>query len=423
MIDDFKPRSFVGERPAGLFGIPFINKKRLLGALIIFLVLFVLIGNLDRNDAGYIKVIQYLNGKLQVKTDPGWYLRWFGKTTTYPVADTLYYSKWEDESGKDMSVDVRFTDGSIGHVSMNVRYLLPTDEENLLRIHKTFRSNKAFQLGAIEQMAMQAVQLTASMMTAEDSYRNKRPQFIQMVTDQIMSGLYVTTTEIVQTEDGTIHTQKIALDENGNPRRQVRDLEKYGVRITQVNVTDIDYETAVNEQIARKREASMGAELAKVEAEKARQAKIQAEEEGKRNVTVAQYQEEEQKIKEVTRAQKEKEVALIAAQREVEVAELGKKQAQIEVEKARLEKQATIERARGEAEARKMIMAADGALEKKLEAYVQVQKVWADAYTKQRPTPDITIGGGGGEAGAAQTLMDLLTIKTAKDLSLDIGVE
>ena len=70
-----------------------------------------------------------------------------------------------------------------------------------------------------------------------------------------------------------------------------------------------------------------------------------------------------------------------------------------------------------------MIMAADGALEKKLEAYVQVQKVWADAYTKQRPTPDITIGGGGGEAGAAQTLMDLLTIKTAKDLSLDISVE
>jgi len=412
-----------------LTGEKTLTKKQIrliiVGGLVLLFLLIFLCGNLTRNDVGYFKIVQHLNGQIKVRVDPGYFLRWFGIVTTYPVADTLYYSKWLDESKTDQSVDVRFTDGSIGYVSMNVRYVLPSEEENILKIHQVFRSNRAFQLGAIEQMAMQAVQLTASMMTAEDSYRNKRPQFIQMVTDQIMNGLYVTTTDRVKLEgsEGEILVQKVVYDEGGNPKRQVRDLEKYNVLISQVNITDIDYEQAVNDQISKKREASMGAELAKVEAEKARQARAQAEEEGRRNVTIAQYQEEEEKIKAITQAMKEKEVATIAASKEVEVAKLEKQKQEIEVQKAQLERKAVIERAEGEAQARKLVMAADGALEKKLETYVEVQKVWANAYTKQRPTPDITIGGQGDSQSAAQVLMDLLTIKTAKDLSLDMSVE
>lgn len=299
------------------------------------------------------------------------------------------------------------------------------EKEKILAIHKSFRSNNALQLGAIEQMAMQAVQLTASMMTAEDSYRNRRPQFISAVTDQIINGLYVTETETIKRLDSeeTMQIQRVVADENGVPKRQPRDLDDYGIRITQVNVTDIDYEKEVTDQIAKKREASMQAELAKVKAEEARQAEIQAQEEGKKNVTVAKYQEEELKIKEVTRAQKEKEVATIAAQREVEVAKLEKEKAEIEVEKAQLEKKAIIERAQGEAQARKLIMEADGALEKKLQAYIEVQRAWAEAYTKQRPTPDITIGEESGSSNAAQVLMDLLTIKASKDLAIDLQVK
>lgn len=399
------------------------GEKAIIGIVIFILLLIMVNGNLDRNDAGYYKIIQYLNGSLEVRVEPGYFIKWFGKVTAYPLADTLYYSKWPDESRKDQSVDVRFTDGSIGYVSMNVRYTLPMDKENILRIHKVFRSNHAFQLGAIEQMAMQAVQLTASMMTAEDSYRNKRPQFIQMVTDQIMNGLYVTITEKVKlNSEGETLVQKIVYNDDGSPKRQIRDLEKYNVTISQVNVTDIDYEKAVNDQISKKREASMGAELAKVEAEKARQARVQAEEEGKRNVTVAQYLEEEEKIKAITQATKDKEVATISALKEFEVAKLEKQKQEIEVQKAQLEKKAMIERAEAEAQARKLVMQADGALEKELQAYVEVHRAWAEAYTMQRPTPDITIGEKEGNQNMAQTLMDLLTINTAKDLALDMSV-
>lgn len=402
-------------------------KKNFIRIGLIALVVLVgvaIFSTLDRNDAGYYTVIQSVTGKMSVRTEPGYYFKWFGRTTKYRVADTIYQSKWPDEGGKtDESVDVRFTDGGMGYISMNVRYRLPSETEKILLIHETFGSDQAFKMGTVEQLSMQAAQLTASMMTAEDSYRNRRPQFISMIADQITDGLYQTSTTTTRVDGEILEVQQIIRDENGQPIRRVRDLDNYGVVITQVNVSDIDYEESVLAQIGRKREASMEAELAKVEAEKARQANIQAEEEGKRNVTIARYAEEENKIREVTVAQKEKEVAEMAAQRELAVAQIEKERAQVQVETAELIKKATIAQAEGEAEAKRLVLEADGALEQKLSALVDINKVWADAYTKQRPTPDIVIGASDEANGtSAQSFMDLILLKTVQDLSLDLSV-
>ena len=69
-------------------------------------------------------------------------------------------------------------------------------------------------------------------------------------------------------------------------------------------------------------------------------------------------------------------------------------------------------------------MQADGALEKKLEAYVEVNKFYAGALQNiKQPIVPAIIAGGDGSGGrgqtAAQDLMDLLMIKAARDLSLD----
>jgi len=76
-----------------------------------------------------------------------------------------------------------------------------------------------------------------------------------------------------------------------------------------------------------------------------------------------------------------------------------------------------VEKAKGEAESKKLIMAADGALERKLSAYVEVQKAYAEQFGKQRLTPDIMIGQS--STPNAVDLMQLLQIKTAKELALD----
>ena len=72
-------------------------------------------------------------------------------------------------------------------------------------------------------------------------------------------------------------------------------------------------------------------------------------------------------------------------------------------------------------------MEADGALEKKLQAYIEVSKLYASAIKdyKGNWVPGVVMGGGNGTHAAGsgvQDLIDLLTIKTARDLGLDLSI-
>jgi hypothetical protein len=72
-------------------------------------------------------------------------------------------------------------------------------------------------------------------------------------------------------------------------------------------------------------------------------------------------------------------------------------------------------------------MGADGGLEKKLDAYVKVQQIWAEAFKEhQGPmVPSVVMGGNGSGAnavGSAGALVDMLTAKTAKELAVDMSI-
>ena len=67
-------------------------------------------------------------------------------------------------------------------------------------------------------------------------------------------------------------------------------------------------------------------------------------------------------------------------------------------------------------------MEADGALEKKLEAFVKINGLWADAYSR-RQVPSVVMGeNGGGQDNQSSTFMQMLTIKAAKDLAIDMNL-
>ena len=70
---------------------------------------------------------------------------------------------------------------------------------------------------------------------------------------------------------------------------------------------------------------------------------------------------------------------------------------------------------------------ADGALQPKLDALVQINKVWAEAAS-QAPVPGVMMGGSGNGASASRQdeigqLMGILATKAARDLSLDMKVK
>ena len=68
---------------------------------------------------------------------------------------------------------------------------------------------------------------------------------------------------------------------------------------------------------------------------------------------------------------------------------------------------------------------ADGALQPKLDALIEINKVWAEAAA-QAPVPSVMMGGKDGASSRQDEigqLMGVLATKAARDLSLDLKVQ
>lgn len=394
-------------------------------AFLAFAAIFIMMG-LEENDLGYYQVNQTITGKVWVRNGQGTYWKWpLTKTTTWRKVFTQYWSKHEDQGGKNYNaIEVQFGDSGVGFVSLNVRRRNPNIEPERIDVQNTFITEAALN-EAVEEVARQAVQTTASMMTAEESYRRK-PEFIAKVIDQIMHGLYVTRTVTIE-ENGeeTVLQQVVRDKKTGEIKRQPRDIDKYGIEIANVNVTDLDYDKKTQGMIDEKRQKYQEAELAKYKAEKAKQEALAAEEEGKKDVIEARYQELEKKEKAVVQAEQKAQVAEIEAQQRVTVASKQKEQAAIDLETEKLKAEAVKVDAEAQAEAKRKLIEADGALDKKLAALVEINQHWAENLGKNRQVPDIMIGNEGkteGGAMNAQNLMEMIMINTAKQLKADMKI-
>jgi len=190
------------------------------------------------------------------------------------------------------------------------------------------------------------------------------------------------------------------------------------VKLIQTAISEIPYEDAVEDQIKAQQKARADVQVAIANAIAAEQQTRTKIEQGKQAAAEAQWKQEAIKAQKVTEARQEKEVAETAAAREKEVAKLQK-------EAAEFTKQRDILLGQGESEKRRLILAADGALERKLETYQAVNAAYAKAIAEYRGNwvPQTVMGGAGQQVNGASALVDLLTAKTARDLSIDLGVK
>lgn len=377
--------------------------------VVLVLVLFLAPNLVETTKSGWFNIKQApISGKMTAYTKPGMFFQGFGDVFCYKQADILYFSKHDNEGGDlDEATSVRFNDGATAMVTSNVRVELPADPVKLLEIHKKFRSYKALIKDTVKQIVSESVILTSALMSAEESYTTKRAQFSQIANDQVQDGIYLTESVPSKTkEDGKEkEIVRIKRDKDGKPMRKEAVLSLYGIRVTQFVIKEIDYEETVDKQINTKQQALMKTVAAKAEAEKAQQDRKTAEEVGKKNVAVAKYEKEVEKIQEVTDAQKKLEVARLDRKAAAEY------------------KQKKILEAAGDAEYKRKVMQADGALKQKLDAYIEVQKVWAAAMKdmKNPLVPQINMGGQkGGASNGALTFMELMGVKAAKDMMLEL---
>ena len=385
------------------------------------------------NNAGHRTVVQYPTGTLYVKFSPGIYPQWFGTAEVYNDVITFDYDKTDSDFGSSINqvgISVRYQDGGTGSVYGKARFSLPSDEDTMLHLHKAFRSNRGVSQKLIKSVTEEGMNLTAGLMSSEEAYAEKRSIYTQWSSQQISMGKFQTKLEKVSTFDEstgktvTKNIPVISYGDNGLPIHLDSDLADYGITVNGFQITDWDFEPKTLQQIATKREATMAIITAIANAERAKQDAITSEEQGKANVMTAKYEKEVIKEQAIVDAQRQKEVAVISAEKNVEVA----RQIKLEAEQKKLAaaeyKQEQILRGEGDGAYKRIVMQADGALAQKLVTYERVMNRFASAIEKQKWVPEVQMGDSNGSGGAnAMTLIEMMGVKAAKDLSLDMKIQ
>ena len=375
--------------------------------------------------ADEIMVIQYPNGKMSVCTEPGYYGQWFGTATHYKRRSQFWFSANKDQGkATDESITARFNDGGHGSISGSLSWEMPTAKDDVLEVHRKYGTMDNVQQQIIRVQAQKAVYMTGSLMSSKESAAEKRPELLYYIEDQLQNGVYrsenksVTTFDTLTSMSKTVIASTIIRDGSGQPMRVEESLLKqFKIRAQSVAIDQIKYDDKVEAQIQAQQQAIMDIQTAMAESKKAEQRKLTVESEGAANAARQKWEQEAIKAKEVTKAEQEKAVAEMAATRELNVARLA-------AQSAEQFKIAETLKGEGEATRRKLVMEADGALEKKLEAFVQVNANYAKALEHtEHLVPSIVMGGSAASNSSATDVMDLIKINMAKQLSLDTNID
>ncbi len=374
------------------------------------------LGNLfEHVTAGENLIVQSVFGNMTVYTDPGYKWQGFGRVTHYKKSFQYWFSNKREDSNVDQSIKIRFNDGGHGNVSGSVRVDIPSDVQKLMDIHSTFGSQEAIEQQLIRPVFEKSVYMTGPVLSSKESYAEKRNDMLQFIEDQAVHGVYQTASREIDTKDNITGENKrtvvveIRRDTTGKVLRQEDSpLARFGVRVYNLSINEIMYDAAVEKQIGAQQEATMQVQTARANALKAEQDMITTAKQGEAAAVKTKWEQEQINSKLVAEA------------------EGRKKAAQLDKEAAEFTKQKDILLGQGEAERQRLLMEANGALDPKLQAYKEVNKYWSEAFAKMQVpvVPSTIIGGGGNTNGnSAQNLIDMLQIKTARELSLDLGVD
>jgi len=391
--------------------------------LTILLVLGIIIfsGKIFQNvNADQIVVIQDpVDGDLHWYTMAGLKFQKWGKVTPYIKSSQYWFSQQEDQGGNaDQSIKIRFNDGGHAKISGSYRWELPLNDTSLTRLHSKFGSMKAVEQELIRPVLEKSVYMTGPLMSSKQSYAETRNDLISFIEDQAKFGIYKTISEEIKGIDKltgvekTITVVKRVLDTNapgGFARQEKSPFQTFGIKTYNLSINSVVYDSTVETQIKSQQGAIMDVQTAIANAKKAEQNAITAEKNGQAEAAKAKWAQEKIKATEVTKAEQRRDVA------------------RLDKEAAEYTKQEEILLGQGEAERKRLVMNADGALAQKLDKWLEAQKAWASAAAAYQGqwVPSTIIGEGAGGKGynGAQTFMDLMGMKAARDLSLDMSIK
>jgi hypothetical protein len=402
------------------------NRKRIITGLlaIIAFVLFLIVNPFSWNDAGNRTVVERTNGEQIVQFAPGiFYAGFFAKEKEWPNQISVTYQQGaaelnlEDNGIEVGQIMIRFSDATTANVKGITQFILPSDEKEMILIHNTHRTPQSLVIKRLAPYTKECLQSSAQLMSSEKHYGGGRAQMAQDFMDQLKEGVYLLKTEenivfdSLEQEKKRIYQTEIQYDKKtAAPKRKLSSIKEYGITVADAAITDVDYEDQVDQKLTKIIDAATKSAISKQELMTAQQQTLTAKAKGEQALVEIEYQQKQEQTRQV-----------VEAETKVKVAEQDRLQQKIAYEGSILEAKKIKEMADAQAYARMKIMKADGALEMKLNAQIEVQKVWADAFSKYTGAivPQIQTGGSTGSNGALN-FMDIMTAKTARDFALDM---
>jgi hypothetical protein len=404
------------------------TKLIIFGALsVVAFITLLIINPFSWNDAGNRTVVERASGEIKVQFSPGmFYAGFWSKEKEWPnqisvaYQDSIANLELNDGTIEIGKVTIRFgSDATTANISGIVQYVLPSDEKDMIALHVAHRTPQSLVTKRLAPYTKECLQSSAQMMSSEMHYSGGRSTMSQDFGDQLRNGVFILKTydkviyDSLEKENKRVYETLIVKNSNGEAKRKVSSIKEYGITIADAAITDVDYESRVDNMLGKKIDAATKASVSKQELITAQQQALTSKAKGEQELVEIEYQQKQEQTK-----------LVVAAQTKVLVAEQDKQQQKIALEGARLEALKIKEMASAEAFAKKAVMIADGALDKKIAAYIQVQEYWAKAFGSYTGniTPTYMMGGSYAPNGhnGAQNFMDLMSAKAMRDLNLDL---
>jgi hypothetical protein len=413
-------------------------------------------GAISYNDAGYCQHVRTIFGSESSTCETGWYFSAWGTSTAWPYFITVAHTLDPDAEGSSVSgsYNVRMSDNWTGDVFQTTRFGIPQDSDQFLKMARDFRSPERLITTTLRPSVTTAIDTVANMFTMEQYFSGQmRDQFKIEFKDTLMKGqpkvqlvpkvidalnadssgaaasdtVNAADTSDVGATTVTIMVAEKVLDGNGKEIRTVPEYLQYGILVSQAILEKIEADPAFEEQQKKRKDAVSRRVIAKEQRLEQEEQRLLRIAEGDTEIAKRQAEAKTEQIQLTTEAETQKKLAITAAERVREEARVAKETAAINLERARIDAESVQVGADAAAYEKRVILEADGALAQKLAAWTEAQKVWADAASKINvPSTVIAGGNGSGNSGSAlgtvESFMNMLMVKTAKDLAVDTTI-
>lgn len=414
-------------------------------------------------EPGYIYHVRTITGNERVVDGVGYSMHLFGRVNAWKKAMTVLADDTtadgvnaENETSTASAslppLNIMFLDQVDADAMAAVRFRLPTDPTTFLTMAHEYRTPENLLRVALIPSFQETLQATASLMSAEDYYSGGRTEFINEFENQMQMGVYIVkrkeilreavkrqTSEAdasdpsLQDEFGdqqktVFIVEKLTNADTGLPLRKEQKFTLYGITVHEARVTDMKPNAKFVGRMEQKQEASAMRAIAREQKVQEEEQRLLAIARGDREVAERQAAMKVEQIEATTKAETRKKETLIEAERQKEQARIQEETSKILLSKAKIDAEAVKVAADAEAYKKAKILSADNALAQKLEAEIEIQRIWADAFAK-RSVPQNVFGAGGaggtpvGSDMEVKNFMQLMTLDAAKRLNYERSLQ